>query len=197
VASQYGKRARVHRSVTRAVSNAETLHAGDVANAVLFLASDEAAYIKRGDTYGRRRRDCLYGEHKARRRRQKRNVTLKTRRTPASAFMEPVSRGNDRERQGTWREHNPGHARPRAVTPFRQIPSVCGFRARGDAGLPVIPSPDFDGQLPADLQVIRMTQRALRRQQEHCEGTSRLPWLTASAATPSAPCHPGATASSA
>jgi hypothetical protein len=29
--------------------------------------------------------------------------------------------------KGTWRERQPGHARPRAVTPFRRIPSVCSI----------------------------------------------------------------------
>jgi hypothetical protein len=28
--------------------------------------------------------------------------------------------------KGTWREHKPGQARPRAVTPFRLIRSVYG-----------------------------------------------------------------------
>jgi len=113
---------------------------------------------------------------------KKRNVTLKTRRTPASAFMEPVSA---RQRPRAAREHGGNTTRARASTRRHSLPADpfgCGFRARGDAGLPVIPSPDFDGQLPAgfagdshDSERPCGANRETVREHRVCRGSPRPP----------------------
>src|SRR5439155_8360684 len=71
----------VHRSVARAVSNAETLHAGGCRQRRALPCLGRSRVRQRGDAHGRRRRDRLHGKHKVRRRRQRRSVTLKTGRT--------------------------------------------------------------------------------------------------------------------
>ena len=59
--------------------------------------------------------------------------------------------------EGTLREHTHGHALPRAVTPFRQIPSVCGIFCRrprtvASRGEIVTPSPQRDARRPRGSQ---------------------------------------------
>ncbi len=65
--------------------------------------------------------------------------------------------GGSREK-GTLREHQPGHARPRAVTRFRQIPSLCGIF------LPVVtrvcPRVPFPPSMVRRGSPVRVRQRA-------------------------------------
>jgi hypothetical protein len=69
--------------------------------------------------------------------------------------------GTSLRAEGTLREHKPGHARPRAVTPFRQNSSDCGiFVVAMTRGCPCFP---LQTSMVRRGSTVRVRQRALQK----------------------------------